>query len=67
MKKDNILNLLKVSGFSQQKMAERLGMTRQNFNQKLVRETFTDEELYKIASICDADYVCHFKKDGKTL
>ncbi|MBQ7347796.1 MAG: XRE family transcriptional regulator [Clostridia bacterium] len=45
------------SGISQAKLAELVGMTKSNFNQKLKRETFTDEELEKIAVAIGAQFV----------
>ncbi len=44
-------------GISQAKLAALIGMTASNFNQKLKRATFTEEELQKIADALGASYV----------
>lgn len=44
-------------GISQAKLAIAIGMTPSNFNQKLKRSTFTDEELESIANALNASYV----------
>lgn len=43
-------------GISQAKLAAAIGMTASNFNQKLKRATFTEEELIAIASALEAEY-----------
>lgn len=43
-------------GLSQAKLAEAIGMTASNFNQKLKRDTFTDEELQQIAAALGAEF-----------
>jgi transcriptional regulator with XRE-family HTH domain len=49
------------SGLSQAKLAEKIGMTASNFNQKLKRDTFTEEELEKIAAALGASFIpCSF-------
>lgn len=45
------------SGISQAKLAAAIGMTPSNFNQKLKRCTFTEEELRKIADALHATFV----------
>lgn len=45
------------SGISQAKLAAAIGMTPSNFNQKLKRCTFTEEELQKIAEALHATFV----------
>ncbi|WP_282144657.1 helix-turn-helix domain-containing protein [Thomasclavelia cocleata] len=53
---------------SQRKLAESIGMTPANFNQKLKRCTFTDEELEKIAKALGATYHCYFEfEDGTKI
>ncbi|MDO5785600.1 MAG: helix-turn-helix transcriptional regulator [Eubacteriales bacterium] len=48
-------------GVSQAKLAAAIGMTPSNFNQKLKRDTFTDEELAEIANALGAEFVpCAF-------
>ena len=44
-------------GISQAKLALAIGMTASNFNQKLKRATFTEEELQKIAEALGASFV----------
>ncbi len=41
---------------SQAQLAKSIGMTASNFSQKLKRETFTEEELKKIAEALGASY-----------
>ncbi len=43
-------------GVSQAKLAADIGMTASNFNQKLKRSTFNEEELEKIAQALGAKY-----------
>ena len=43
-KEQKIKTAAAYSGVSQAKLAEKIGMTASNFNQKLKRDTFTDEE-----------------------
>lgn len=43
-------------GISQAKLAESIGMTPSNFNQKLKRSTFTEEELARIADALGAAF-----------
>lgn len=43
-------------GLSQARLAEAIGMTASNFNQKLKRDTFTDDELKKIAAALGAKF-----------
>lgn len=45
---------------SQAKLAVLIGMTPSNFNQKLKRNTFTEEELKRIAAALGADFVPFF-------
>lgn len=44
-------------GISQAALARDIGMTPSNFNQKLKRDTFTDEELERIAASLGAAYI----------
>jgi len=48
-------------GISQAKLAEMIGMTASNFNQKLKRATFTEDELENIAVKLGAVYVRAFE------
>lgn len=51
---------------SQRKLAEMIGTTPANFNQKLKRGTFTDEELNQIAEALGAKYFSYFEFDDGT-
>lgn len=53
-------------GMSQTKLAAAIGMSLQNFNQKLKRGTFSEAELQKIAEALGATFVCVFEfPDGQ--
>ena len=52
---------LAYKGISQAELARRIGQTPSNFNQKLKRETFTKEELEKIAEVLGGVYVFGFE------
>lgn len=56
-------------GISQAKLAGLIGMTASNFNQKLKRDTFTDDELAAIAEALGATFVpCLFEfPDGMKI
>lgn len=47
-------------GISQAKLAAAIGMTASNFNQKLKRATFTEDELKAIAESLEAKYLPFF-------
>ncbi len=53
-KEQKIKTAVAYSGMSQAKLAAKIGMTPSNFNQKLKRDTFTDEELEEIAKALGA-------------
>lgn len=55
-KEQKIKTAIVYSGMSQAKLAEKIGMTASNFNQKLKRDTFTDEELEIIAIALGAKF-----------
>ena len=44
-------------GTSQAALARAIGMSPSNFNQKIKRDTFTDEELEKMATALGAIYI----------
>lgn len=44
------------AGISQAKLSRSIGMTPSNFNQKLKRDTFTDDEMRRIADALGACY-----------
>ena len=53
---------------SQAELARLIGMTPSNFNQKIKRDTFTTDELDKIAEKLDAKYVFGFEfADGMKI
>lgn len=55
-------------GISQSQLARTIGTTPQNFNQKLKRQTFTQEELHRIAEALGATYHCYFEfPDGTKI
>lgn len=47
-------------GLSQAKLAAAIGMTASNFNQKLKRGTFSEEEVQRIAEALGASYEAAF-------
>lgn len=55
-KEQKIKTAIAYSGLSQAKTAEAIGMTASNFNQKLKRDTFTDDELQNIAEALGARF-----------
>lgn len=59
---------LAYKGMSQAALARAIGMTPSNFNQKFKRETFTQEELEKIAEALGGTYVFGFEfPDGTKI
>lgn len=52
---------------SQAAVAREIGMTPSNFNQKLKRETFTMDELEKIAEVLGGIYVSRFEFPDGTI
>lgn len=56
------------SGMSQTELAEKLGMTRSNLNQRIKRESFKTAELEKIAEALGAKYsFCFEFEDGTKI
>jgi predicted XRE-type DNA-binding protein len=56
------------AGMSQAAVAEAIGMTRSNFNQKIKRRTFSDDELDRIAEAIGAKYEARFEfPDGTRI
>ena len=55
-KEQKIKTAAAYKGISQAKLATEIGMTASNFNQKLKRDTFTDEELNMIAGALGAAF-----------
>lgn len=59
---------LAYKGISQAALARSVGMTPSNFNQKFKRESFSIEELEKIAEALEATYSFQFTfKDGTVI
>ena len=55
-------------GISQAALARAIGQTPSNFNQKIKRETFTQEELEKMAEVLGGTYVFGFEfPDGTKI
>ena len=55
-------------GITQAQLSEMDGTSPQNFNKKLKRETFSPEELEKIAEALGAKYQCYFEfEDGTKI
>ncbi|MCE6991303.1 hypothetical protein [Dyadobacter sp. CY323] len=71
----NIGQLIEVSGYRNDYIAKKLGLTNVNFSAKKNRRTFTVEEVKKIASIIDNEDVNDFlmmqemdlRKDDETI
>lgn len=55
-KEQKIKAAIAYKGISQAKLAAMIGMTPSNFNQKLKRDTFTDDELQMIADAIEAKF-----------
>ena len=59
---------LAYKGLSQAALARAIGMTPSNFNQKIKRDTFSTEELEKIAEALGAVYTFNFEfPDGTKI
>lgn len=69
MKMEQKINMaLAYKGISQAALARSIGMTPSNFNQKIKRETFSTEELEKIAAALGAVYSFSFEfPDGTKI
>ena len=68
-KEQRIKAALAYSGISQAALSKKINMTPSNFNQKLKRDTFTEEELSQIAEAIGATFrPCAFVfSDGKEI
>ena len=68
-KEQRIKAAIAFSGQSQSKIAKSIGMTPSNFNQKLKRDTFTDDELIQISKAMGAEFIpCAFQfPDGTKM
>ncbi len=54
---DKLKAALAYGGATQKKIAQEIGMTAANFNNKVLRSTFTDEEMFKIVRALGAEYI----------
>lgn len=57
IKGNRIRAALAYAKVTQAEVAEKIGWTKSNFNQKLIRETFTNEEMEQIMKAIGAKYV----------
>lgn len=69
MKMEQKINMAAAyKGLSQAALARSINMTPSNFNQKIKRDTFSTEELEKIASALGAVYTATFEfPDGTKI
>ena len=59
---------LSYKGISQRELARQMGQTASNLNNKIKRETLTNDELSLIANILGGEYVYGFKfPDGTEI
>lgn len=59
---------LSYKGISQRELARQMGQTASNLNNKIKRETLTNEELEKIAEVLGGKYVFGFEfPDGTKI
>ena len=59
---------LSYTGISQSELARRIGTTPQNFNQKLKRNSLTNEEMEQIATVLGGSWRAEFVfADGTTI
>ena len=68
MTKDQLKRALAYGGITQKAAAAALGLSPQNFNNKLARMTFTTEQLKALAGIVQAEYISCFQfQDGTRI
>lgn len=68
MTKDDVKALIAFSGKTQKELAECLGIKPQNFNNRLNRGSFTDQERRELAKACGAEYRAYFEyPDGTKI
>lgn len=59
---------IEYKGISQAALARAIGMSPQNFNKKVKRETFSPDELHAIAKALGAKYIAMFEfPDGTKI
>lgn len=61
--KETFTAIRKDKKITMQKMADALNMSKQNFSNKIQRNTFSPDELVKIAETCDME-LAFIDKDG---
>ena len=63
-----IAAILAFVGISQAELARRIGMSKSNFNQKMKRDTFSNDEMDRIAEALGCLYVVFFQfEDGTKI
>ena len=68
MKKEQIKAACAKQGMTMGALAEKIGMSKQNFSARLQNEKFKDDELKKMASVIGCKYVCYFEfEDGSRI
>lgn len=68
MTKEQIKAGIAYASTTAQAVAEKIGTTKQNFSNKLQRESFTDSDLRKIADAIGAEYKTYFEfSDGTQI
>ena len=61
--------LVKRGNMSEAELARRLGLLPQNFNRKMKRDNFTEEDLRRIAEVLDCEFEAGFvlKETGERV
>ncbi|RRC92710.1 XRE family transcriptional regulator [Erysipelotrichaceae bacterium OH741_COT-311] len=62
-----ISTILGYLGLSKAELARRLGMSAQNFAQKIKRDNFTKDELEHIAEVLNVKYHAYFELTDGTI
>lgn len=55
--KNNLSDIIKVSGYRNEFVAEKIGMNKSNFSVKKQRASWTEDEVEKILTIIDNEFV----------
>ena len=68
MTKEQLKRALAYAGITQTQAAAILGLTKQNFNNKLQRMSFTDDQLQQLATAINARFISCFEfQDGTRI
>ena len=68
MTSEQLKRAIKKSGTTQTEIAHKLNTTQQNFNNKVKRMSFSDDELNQIAEMLHAKYLsCFVFEDGTQI